>query len=156
MDHQPFKFYHSNCMTDNFIPLTFLLQTQHLTDHKEPEQAVRCEVKENTQLSGMIIGVGTEPLLSVLFTAVGSEVDQRKRGPVTYINSCPTSQIQILHQNTTWLAKRIKTLPYVPRHLLGKSGPNLPLYTNANHPKHEVVYVALRVTETFASTKYSC
>lgn len=73
--------------------MTLPLRTQHLTDRKEPEQAVRCEVKENTQLSGMIIGVGREPLLSVLFTAVGSEVDQRKHGPVTYINSCPTSQI---------------------------------------------------------------
>lgn len=63
-----------------------------MTDHKESEQAVRCEVKENTQCSGMIIGVGMEPLLSVLLTGVGSEADQRKHGPVTYINSCPTSQ----------------------------------------------------------------
>lgn len=63
-------------MMDNFKPtVTFLLQTQHLTDQKEPEQAVSCEVKENTQLSGMITGVGKELLISVLFTAVGSEVD---------------------------------------------------------------------------------
>lgn len=55
--------------------MTFLLQTQHLTDHKESEQAVSCEIKENTQLSGMITGVGRKLLISVLFTAVGSEVD---------------------------------------------------------------------------------
>ena len=86
-------------------------------------------------------------LFSVLLTAVGSEVDQRKHGPVTNVCSCPTFQIFILYQNTAWLAKRIKTLPYVPQHLCGKSGPNLPeLYTNTNHPKH-VVNVAMRVTE---------
>lgn len=50
--------------------------------------------------------VGREPLYSALFTAVGSEADQRKRGPVTYTNSCPTSQIFILRQATAWLAKK--------------------------------------------------
>lgn len=36
-------------------------------------------------------------------------------------------------------------MSYVPQHLRGKSGRNLP-YTNTNHPKH-VVNVAMRVTE---------
>lgn len=50
--------------------------------------------KENTQLSGMVIGVGKELFFSLLVTSVGSEADQRQHGPVTCVNnSCPTSQI---------------------------------------------------------------
>ena len=58
--------------------MTLPLRTQHLTDRKEPEQAVRCEVKENTQLSGMIIGVGREPLLSVLISFLAVVLDVGK------------------------------------------------------------------------------
>lgn len=54
----------------------------------------------------MMIGQKGAVLYSVLFTAVGSETDQRKRGPLTYMNSCSTSQIFILCQATAWLVKK--------------------------------------------------
>lgn len=76
--------------------------------------------------------------------------------PVLII-AAPLLKYQDFSSKHCLTSKKIKTLPCVPQHLLRESGPNLPqLHTNANHSKHQIVYITEYVTERLASTKYSC